>query len=226
MIEPITGLVWYLNVLVFFYLIATVIPQFSIRNLTLVYMGLYMIVGAGRVFGDLPCTNLIMSFCYVAKFCGIPLLGTAVYFLKEQRWLDRIVVFLWFFVLTLGLLRFESYLNGTVHCYTNAKTFYFAFALVFIAWILGKYAKGSERVKRFLKKADQILLPFYLVHFSVGFNVIYWLRKFDVNVYICVFAAYLAALCCAKAVAVAVKSASRLIAYARRSRHSGGHAKV
>lgn len=39
-------------------------------------------------------------------------------------------------------------------------------------------------------KNDELLLPFYLLHFSFGYNTIFLLRKANISVYVCLLAAY------------------------------------
>lgn len=46
-------------------------------------------------------------------------------------------------------------------------------------------------------KIDELLLPFYLLHFSFGYNTIFLLRKANISVYVCLLAAYAASLAAA-----------------------------
>lgn len=187
---PITSIVWYLMVLMFFYLNATVVPRFSIKNLTIVYAGLYVLVGFSGMFAETSMRNWFNEICYVAKFCGIPLLGVAAFILKDKAWSDRLICFGWFFFLNLGLLRFEAALHGTEHAYTIVWLYVCAFLVVLLAWIIDRAGNRAEGIISICKIIDELLLPFYLLHFSFGYNTIFLLRKANLSVYICLPAAY------------------------------------
>lgn len=147
---PITNIIWYLLVLMFFYLIATIVPRFTIKNLTLVYAWLYALVGFSGMFKETTMANQFNEICYVAKFCGIPLLGVAAYCLKDKAWSDRLVCFGWFFFLNLWLLRFEEALHGTEHAYTTVWLYVCAFLVILLAWLIDRAVNwGGKRSSQF-----------------------------------------------------------------------------
>ena len=189
-VPPITYITWYLVALMFFYLIATVVPSFSLKNITLVYAALYVLVGFSGAFEETPMAKWFDEICYVAKFCGIPLLGVAAYELKDKAWSDRLICFGWFFFLNLGVLRFEAVLHGTEHAYTIVWLYVCAFLVILLAWMIDRAGNWRGEIVSICKKIDELLLPFYLLHFSFGYNTIYLLRKGNISVYICLLAAY------------------------------------
>lgn len=168
-----------------FYLIATVVPSFSLKNITLVYAALYVLVGFSGAFEETPMAKWFDEICYVAKFCGIPLLGVAAYELKDKAWSDRLICFGWFFFLNLGVLRFEAVLHGTEHAYTIVWLYVCAFLVILLAWMIDRAGNWRGEIVSICKKIDELLLPFYLLHFSFGYNTIYLLRKGNISVYIC-----------------------------------------
>lgn len=67
-----------------------------------------------------------------------------------------------------------------------------------------------------LKKIDEILLPFYLLHFCCGYTVIFWVSRYNVNSYLCLLAAYIVSILAAKLALVAIRPIARMIKYAHK----------
>ena len=189
--EMTMGVMWYLQVLMFLYVICTLVPKIDIKNLTYVYGILFLLVLIPAALKDYPQCWIFSNIEWVARYCGIPLLGSAAYLLKDERSVCRkIVDFAWFFLLTLMLLRLDSVLYGTQHTYTNWQTYIAAFIIIAASVLLSKLVGKSAKLVKMLSTADKYLFHFYLVHVAIGFTAIYWLRMIDVNPYICVAAAY------------------------------------
>lgn len=141
------GVIWYLLVLVFLYIICTIVPKISLRNLSYVYGILYLFVVLPATLSDYPQCWIFINFEYVAKFCGIPLLGTAVYLLKDEESICRKVVdTIWFFSLSFFLLKLDHLLYGTEHTYTNLWTYIVSFLIVFLSVILAHFCENNPTV--------------------------------------------------------------------------------
>ena len=212
-IPAINGTMWYILVLVLFYLIATLIPRFTLTNLTFVYLGLYLLIGIPTLFRDQPFFGFLSRITYSAKFCGLLLLGTGAYLLRGKSWYKKAFDFFWFYTLTIKLFIFESYLYGTETSFTNPKNYYAAFCIIALIYLLTKKF-SMEKALPLLKKIDEIQLPFYLLHFCCGYTAIYWLSQYHVNSYICLLSAYLVSICAAKAAAIAAKPVDRAVRHA------------
>lgn len=189
--ERTLGVSWYLMVLMFVYLICTLVPRISLTNLTYVYGFLYALVVLPAALADYPQWQIFGNLEYVAKFCGIPLMGTAAALLEKETSLFRKVVDMaWFFILTLGLLRLDSLLYGTVHSYTNIWTYVAALIIIAISILAAHFIKNGSVIKKWLRRIDKYLFHFYLLHLGAGFTTIYWMRMNGIGVNACVVAAY------------------------------------
>ena len=107
------------------------------------------------------------EICYMAKFCGIPLLGVAAYELKDKAWSDRLICFGWFFFLNLGVLRFEAVLHGTEHAYTIVWLYVCAFLVILLAWMIDRAGNWRGEIVSICKKIDELLLPFFCCIFPL-----------------------------------------------------------
>ena len=121
----------------------------------------------------------------------------------------------WFYTLTIKLFVFESYLYGTETSFTNPKNYYVSFCIIAFVYLFTKMF-DVDRILPLLKKIDEILLPFYLLHFCCGYTAIYWLSRYNINSYLCLLAAYLVSICAAKIAAIAVKPIARVVKYAHK----------
>ena len=59
-IPMINGIMWYILVLVLYYFIATLVPRFTLKNLTFVYLGLYLFIG----ISPLSEISRFLIFCF------------------------------------------------------------------------------------------------------------------------------------------------------------------
>lgn len=209
-IPTINGIMWYILVLVLYYFIATLVPQFTLKNLTFVYLGLYLFIGVSSLFQDQPFFDFLCRIIYSAKFCGLLLLGTGAFLLRKKSWGGKTVGFFWFYTLTIKLFVFESCLYGTETSFTNPKNYYVSFFIIALVYLLTKIF-DVDKALSLLKKIDEILLPFYLLHFCCGYTVIYWLSRYNINSYFCLLAAYIVSICMAKIAAIAVKPIAKVV---------------
>lgn len=190
--EETLGVIWFLSVLMLVYLIGTLVPKLSLLNLSYVYGVLYLLVVLPAALTNYPQCLIFRNIEDSAKFCGIPLMGTAAALLEKEKSLFRKVVdMVWFFLLMLGLLRLDSLLYGTIHTYTNVATYIASFMIIVVSFLVANWVKNFSKGVEILRRIDQYLFHFYLLHVGIGFTVIYYLRINGVNVYACVAAAYL-----------------------------------
>lgn len=186
------GVLWYLMVLMFEYLLLSIIPHITLSNLTGIYALLYVMVLIPKMLGEVPEGWIFTNIEYVAKFCGIPLLGAAMYFIRQRKsYFERLTAFLWFFSATFLLLKLDSLLYGTKHTYTNIWTYICSFGIIVLAIMVDKAIAQSANVISLLRNIEKYLFHFYLVHVGVGLTTIFYLRHFNINSYICVLAAYI-----------------------------------
>ena len=186
------GVLWYLMVLMFVYLLLSIIPHITLSNLTGIYALLYVMVLIPKMLGEVPEGWIFTNIEYVAKFCGIPLLGAAMYFIRQRKsYFERLIAFLWFFGATFLLLKLDSMLYGTEHTYTNIWTYICSFGIIVLAIMADKAIAQRANVISLLRNIEKYLFHFYLVHVGVGLTTIFYLRHFNINSYICVLAAYI-----------------------------------
>lgn len=186
------GVLWYLMVLMFVYLLLSIIPHITLSNLTGIYALLYVMVLIPKMLSEVPEGWIFTNIEYVAKFCGIPLLGAAMYFIRQRKsYFERLTAFLWFFSATFLLLKLDSLLYGTEHTYTNIWTYICSFGIIVLAIMVDKAIAQSANVISLLRNIEKYLFHFYLVHVGVGLTTIFYLRHFNINSYICVLAAYI-----------------------------------
>lgn len=189
--ESTMGVLWYLMVLFFVYVLLTLVPRITLENLTMVYIFLFILVFLPKAVGDFEYAWLIANLQFVAKYSGIILLGAAGFLSKDCKWIRRGICLTWFFVLSFGLLVFARYLYGDESTYSLLNTYIAVFVIIVTLKALDSFAgKVVDRFQRLISFINRISLPFYLLHVHFGIITIYYFRKSGAGVVLSVFAAY------------------------------------
>ena len=189
--ESTMGVLWYLMVLFFVYVLFTLVPRITLENLTRVYIFLFILIFLPKAVGDFEYAWLIGNLQFVAKYSGIILLGAAGFLSKDCRWIRRGICLTWFFVLSFGLLVFARYLYGDESTYSLLNTYIAVFVIIVTLKALDSFAgKVVDRFQRLISFINRISLPFYLLHVHFGIITIYYFRKSGAGVVLSVFAAY------------------------------------
>lgn len=189
--ESTMGVLWYLMVLFFVYVLFTLVPRITLENLTMVYAFLFILIFLPKAVGDFEYAWLIGNLQFVAKYSGIILIGAAAFLSKDCKWINRGICLAWFFALSFGLLVFARYLYGDTSTYSLLNTYIAAFVIIVMLKALDRLAgKVVGRFQWLISFINKISLPFYLLHVHFGIITIYYFRKSGVGVVLSVFAAY------------------------------------
>ena len=121
-----------------------------------------------------------------------PLLGAVVFLSKALIYKKaRVIVFLYYFTLMIGLIKISSSVYNDNPTYTNSSTYIATFIIIVVILYLYKvYPKVLLWFKPLVDFTDKISFAFYLLHVHFGIITIYVLRLYNINAYISVFMAY------------------------------------
>lgn len=186
-VQSTMGVTWYLHVLVFSYIIATMIPKLTAVNLNVVYLFLFVCSFLPRILGNSSISWIAWNLENVSKYAGIVFLGTYVSLSKEFRSnLYRAIGFVWFFLLTFALQKVNETLYQNFTTYSEFNTYLFAF-LIIAAFYGGCYLLRNhvnEKFQKVLFFIENVSFPYYLVHVHFGMISMYYLKQLGVNSYI------------------------------------------
>lgn len=193
-IQPTMDVIWYLLILCFVYFIATVVPKFTVINLTYIYAFLLLMVLIPYMIGDSPVTWMAWNMEYLSKYAGIILLGSYVSLSETfSSKLYRTIGFLWYFMLTMAVLKIDETIYQSTSTYSEICTYLAAFMIIVVircvCGLVGDHLKGI--VVKTLFSVEKISLAFYLLHVHFGLTTIFYLKQLGVNAYLNVLCAYM-----------------------------------
>lgn len=194
---PITvtmGVTWFMEVLVFVYFIGTVIPKFTLQNLSLIYFVLGLLSQMPKLFEGKPGEWFAWNLEMLSIYSFIPLFGVAAKLAEEiDSKIERVIILGYYLCLTMIGTHIGELCYDLKNSYTNKNT-YLAMVLVVIVvyqvdhWI----KKDCNWLNRIIHGISRYSFTFYLLHYPVGMSTIYYLRQLNCNSYFCVLAAMVA----------------------------------
>lgn len=189
---PVIVSIWYISVLVFLWFISSVIKKYTPENVLIILFTCLILTLLPSLLKQAQYVHFFSSISFISRMLTIPLIGVMFYLTKSYLIFDRII----YMSLSIGL----SYLTLNVYqdlynikeTYTNINSFIFAVGIIYVSNILYKIIKKiSIKVNVIIGYFSNLFLPFYLIHVSVGLNVIFVLVKcYNVHPVYAVISAY------------------------------------
>ena len=191
---PIIVSIWYISILFFLWIISSVIKEYSPENVLIVFFICLILTLLPSLLKQTQYEHFFSSISFVSRMLTIPLIGVMFYLTKSYLIIDRIIYM--FFSIGLSYLTLNLYqeLYNIKETYSNINSFIFAGGIIYISKTLyGIVNRISVKAKRIISSFSNLFLPFYLIHVSVGLNVIFVLvQYYNVHPVYAVIGAYIA----------------------------------
>lgn len=204
------GPLWYMLVLFFTYLVCTIVPKLSLRNLPAIYLCLAFLVVLPACCAGTPLYGLLRKIAHAARYTTIPLLGSAAALCHRDREniskFGTVLIFGSFFGMTMLILNLAAGLYGDVGTYADKNPFLASFLIIALMWVLNKVAgRTFEKLSPLLVWVKRVSFAFYLLHVHFGLITIYYLRNRGASVGLSLLAAYIVAITAAVVVTLIVE---------------------
>lgn len=175
---PIIVSIWYISVLVFLWIISSVIKKYTTENVLVIFFICLILTLLPSLLKQTQYEHFFSSISFVSRMLTIPLIGVMFYLTKSYLIIDRII----YIFLSIGLsyltLNLYQELYNIKETYSNINSFIFAGGIIYISKTLYSIINRiSVKAKRVISSFSNLFLPFYLIHVSVGLNVIFVLVK-------------------------------------------------
>lgn len=195
--SSVTGVIWFLSVLEITWLISCFISKYTIKNTFIMYFFYFLIIVLSHYINNSLLHDFMAFLAYNVRMIGIINIGimlnlTKNLTLKKQIFYVGICIFL--SVITLNT--YEN-LYKFKETYDNILSYVFAFLVIYFGHTIYsginkiKFENIKVKIISLISFISKLFLPFYLIHVSVGLNVIFLLRKIDINPAVCVLSAYI-----------------------------------
>ena len=186
------GVMWFMLVLVFAYLLASIFRKFTLKNLLYADAVLFLIMTLDFACRNTPMQAVYDRLVYVARFTGILFIGTAFKLSENKKIITRLFITLFYTVLAYILVKTGESVSNSPSSYSNV------FSYVEVACIIGivrlidyVFPTLYKSCSKIIKFFNGIFFTFYLLHVHFGFALLYFFRKHSMNSYISVLLTYI-----------------------------------
>ena len=178
-VNPVIGCIWYITILFFLWLISCFIKQYTPGSILMTSFICLILTCLPSCLEQTEYYQLFLNISFVARMITIPLIGTMFYVTRSFLKVDRVLYMLLAIAISHLTLNLYQELYNFNETYSNINTFLMAGCIIYLSnaacKLLNELPIGLTKL---IAKCSNLFLPFYLLHVSVGLNIIYVLVKY------------------------------------------------